>query len=65
MCDRRRKCGRFFDPNSALPQKLFFRRQNPSDVTDDIAADDIEEIIIDGIDNQSRLYSRDLFTRNG
>jgi len=44
MCERRRKCGRFFSRNSTLPDKLFVRRQSPADFLDD----DIEEIIIDG-----------------
>ena len=44
MCERRRKCGRFFSRNSTLPDKLFVRRQNPAESFDD----DIEEIIIDG-----------------
>jgi hypothetical protein len=46
MCERHRKCGRFFDRNINLAEKLFVRRQNQTTTLDE---DDIEEIIIDGI----------------
>ena len=53
MCDRRRKCGRFFDRNTNLAEKLFVRRQNTASTFDE---DDIEEIFIDGKTRKNLSY---------